>query len=179
MQFDPRVPAERFVFDTVMFFCREQPSLSALIRDLRPGMNPLVPHRPVMAGVPLLAARAIAQALWQSSGSSRNTQDTTVCEGGKRTMYSLQHSGSRRAFPGGNIRGKSSGRRRRAWPWQRPPGAPGALPAPEAAWARAWAPAAPPSGGARSWARERPRHGCGGPRAAPRFPGGRLFQAGP
>lgn len=92
-------------------------------------------------------------------------------------MYSLQHSGSRWASPGGNIRGKSSVRRRRARPWQRPPGAPGALPAPEAAWARAWAHAAPPAGGAR--ARERPRTRVRLPRAAPCFPGGRLFQEGP
>lgn len=102
-----------------------------------------------MAGVPLLAARAIAQALWQSSGSSRNTQNMTACEGGKRTMSSLQHSGSRWASPGGSIRGKSSGRQRRARPRQRPPGAPGALPAPEAARAWAWAQTAPSSSGER------------------------------
>lgn len=93
-----------------------------LIRDLRSGRNPLVPHRPAAAGVPLLAARAIAQALGQSSGSARNTPNMTACQGGNRTMYSLRHSGSRWASPRGNIRGKSSGRRRRARPWQRPPG---------------------------------------------------------
>ncbi|XP_033368729.1 D-aspartate oxidase isoform X1 [Parus major] len=129
-----------------------------------------------MAGVPLLAAPAIAQALWQSSGSSRNTQNMTAYEGSKRTGYSLQHSRSRWASPGGSIRGKKF--------WQAAEG-----PAPAEAAGRSGSAASAGGGPSRglgtnsSSVQQGAEPGPGTARdrgrRAPRFPGGRLFQRGP